>query len=73
VLLRRLAGALPMPCHVLLAEWGTGPGKKPLYRKDPALDALSPSTQLTRISGTDHAEVLWHPTTVQAIEALLGT
>lgn len=61
---------LSMPCHIVLAEWGAAPGKRPLYRAVPDPAALAPGTQVTRIAEADHAQVLWHPTTVEAIQAL---
>lgn len=64
---------LTCPTRVVLAEWGAAPGKKPLYRQDPAPDTLAPDTTVTRVPGTDHAAVLWHPTTIQAIRDLLTT
>jgi lipase len=62
---------LSMPCHVVLAEWGANRGDKPLYRRDPDPTTLAPGTRVTRIAGTDHADALWHPRTVDAIAALV--
>jgi pimeloyl-ACP methyl ester carboxylesterase len=63
--------ALAAPCRIVLSEWGAAKGKKPLYREDPAPDSLASGTQVTRVPGTDHADVLWHPTTVEAIGSLV--
>jgi pimeloyl-ACP methyl ester carboxylesterase len=59
-----------VPTRLLLAEFGEDKTKKPLYRKEPAASALSPTVTVTRIKGTDHLDMLWHPDTVAAIESL---
>jgi pimeloyl-ACP methyl ester carboxylesterase len=62
---------LSVPATLLLAEFGASHKKKPLYRQVPAADALSPTTRVERLSGTDHVEVVWDPRTVAAITALV--
>ena len=61
---------LVAPTRIVLAEWGAAKGKKALYRTDPDPATLSASTTVTRVPATDHADVLWHPTTVAAVTAL---
>jgi pimeloyl-ACP methyl ester carboxylesterase len=62
---------LSVPTTLLLAEFGASHAKKPLYRQLPAPEALSPTTRVERLSGTDHVEVVWDPRTVEAIAALV--
>jgi pimeloyl-ACP methyl ester carboxylesterase len=64
--------ALDLPCRFIAAEWGAAKGKKAFYRSDPAPAALAPGTTVTRVPGTDHADVLWHPTTVAAVTGLVA-
>jgi hypothetical protein len=63
--------SVAVPCRVLLAEHGAAHGKKPLYKRLPTADELSPTTTVERLSGTDHLEVVWDPRTVAAITALV--
>ena len=60
-----------MPTHIVLAEWGASPGKKPLYRALPGAEALSPTTTVERVPGVDHVEVLVAPATLAAITSLV--
>lgn len=57
-----------VPTRLLLAAHGEDKSSKPMYRKEPAPDALSPTVKVERIPGTDHLDMLWHPRTVATIE-----
>lgn len=57
-----------VPTRLLFAEHGEDKNAKPLYRKDPSPDALSPTIKAERVAGTDHLDLLWHPATVAAIK-----
>jgi lipase len=63
--------SLRMPGAIVLAEWGAKQGAKPLYREVPDVGALSSGTTVQRVAGTDHVDVLWHPTTLAAIDAFV--
>jgi pimeloyl-ACP methyl ester carboxylesterase len=62
---------LTVPTRLLLCEWGKKLGAKPLYRKDPAPSTLSPAVSVKRVEGIDHAQIVWHPEAVAAIDALI--
>jgi hypothetical protein len=63
--------SMAAPCRLLLAEWGAKQGKRPLYRDAPSPEALSPTTTVERLAGTDHLEALWHPSTIAALSAFV--
>ena len=62
---------LSVPCAVVLAQWGAKQGDKPLYREVPDAATLAPGTTVQRVPGADHVDLLWHPTTLAAIDGFV--